>query len=676
MTTPPSKPFGRSLSDFKELLPAEKLLRDAVRLGEPAVIGTERPSECTPENEIRAGFLRFLALGGDEYAPVHEQGVCVVGAWISGNLDLTACTIQGYLIVGKSCFNKRPTLIDTHFHGSLSLNGSQLPGLIADRLITEGGVFLRDNFSSIGEVRLIGAQIGGGLECCQGNFNNPSGYALSAEEANIKGGVTLSNGFQAKGEVRLLAAHITSNLNCEGGSFNNPNGDALSADGCNIQGDVSLSSDFQAQGEVRLIGAQIGGDLMCRAGSFNQPNGDALLADGASIKGNIYLDNGFQASGAVRLVGTQAGRDLCCDGGSFSREKGDAFVAERMFIAGSFMFHSLGKPVTGINLAGAEVGALVDDEKSWGNELVLDGFVYHRLSGKAPCDASTRIAWLKKQRTDHCNNPNGFKPQPWQQLIATLRAMGHKTAANQIAIERESHLRKIGKVGETPPEWGAWKTTLYRVVSLPLHRLFGTLMAYGYRPIKLAAWMILVWLVSGGLFWWAALSGVFAPSNPLVFDHPKYQHCSPTDAPASPTKENPTLVHCFTEMQSNSLQALTCRCSKSLSCLAESSPPKEKFGNWYLCPELASEYTGFSPLAYSLDLILPLVDLQQEHDWAPYIPTPKATWHEELRQFLHPTDWKYHWTRVLVWFEILFGWVASLLLVAVVSGLTNRDKDD
>jgi len=28
-----------------------------------------------------------------------------------------------------------------------------------------------------------------------------------------------------------------------------------------------------------------------------------------------------------------------------------------------------------------------------------------------------------------------------------------------------------------------------------------------------------------------------------------------------------------------------------------------------------------------------------------------------------------------MWFEILFGWLASLLLVAVVSGLTNRDKE-
>ena len=93
--------------------------------------------------------------------------------------------------------------------------------------------------------------------------------------------------------------------------------------------------------------------------------------------------------------------------------------------------------------------------------------------------------------------------------------------------------------------------------------------------------------------------------------------------------------------------------------------------NWYLCEKLPEEYTGFSPLTYSLDVILPLVDLQQETDWAPLIPTPKNIWYEELLAFDHLK----HFTRLVVWFEILFGWVASLLLVAVVSGLTKRREE-
>jgi hypothetical protein len=98
--------------------------------------------------------------------------------------------------------------------------------------------------------------------------------------------------------------------------------------------------------------------------------------------------------------------------------------------------------------------------------------------------------------------------------------------------------------------------------------------------------------------------------------------------------------------------------------------PIQGAGNWYLCEKLREEYTGFSPLAYSLDLILPLVDLQQEGDWSAMIPTPDKT----SAFWTWSPNWKYA-VRFLMWFEILFGWIASLLLVAVVSGLTKRREE-
>ena len=85
---------------------------------------------------------------------------------------------------------------------------------------------------------------------------------------------------------------------------------------------------------------------------------------------------------------------------------------------------------------------------------------------------------------------------------------------------------------------------------------------------------------------------------------------------------------------------------------------------------ISTSGASFSPLAYSLDVILPLVDLQQEKDWAPMIPTPKAVWWEELRS----TGWK-HGARLVLWAETLFGWLVSLLLVAIVSGLIKRRED-
>jgi hypothetical protein len=34
------------------------------------------------ENRVRADFLRFLMLGGDKDAPIHEKGVQLQGAWM------------------------------------------------------------------------------------------------------------------------------------------------------------------------------------------------------------------------------------------------------------------------------------------------------------------------------------------------------------------------------------------------------------------------------------------------------------------------------------------------------------------------------------------------------------------------------------------------------------------
>jgi hypothetical protein len=212
--------------------------------------------------------------------------------------------------------------------------------------------------------------------------------------------------------------------------------------------------------------------------------------------------------------------------------------------------------------------------------------------------------------------------------------MGHEEDARQIAIARERHLYGIGRIGQVPREgnkiWAAPK----RVSVRALHWAFGVLVGYGYRPLRLVGWMMVVWLLLGAGYWSAAQKGIFAPSNPLVFNHPEYAHCRPN------YEQDPGNPHA-----------------------------KRKVGNWYHCPELAGEYTGFSPMVYSLALILPLVDLQQEHDWAPFIPTPKPVWYQEL---LHVS--LNHVTRWLVWFEILFGWIASLLLAAILTGLTNRDR--
>ena len=56
--------------------------------GEECGIGGTFPSDQTDDNRVRGAFLRFLLLGGDEDALVHEKGVMLRGAFINGDIDL------------------------------------------------------------------------------------------------------------------------------------------------------------------------------------------------------------------------------------------------------------------------------------------------------------------------------------------------------------------------------------------------------------------------------------------------------------------------------------------------------------------------------------------------------------------------------------------------------------
>ncbi|MCI2976471.1 MAG: hypothetical protein MP439_10430, partial [Ferrimicrobium sp.] len=87
-----------------------------------------------------------------------------------------------------------------------------------------------------GEVRLPGATIGGQLNCSRATLTNKdkNGYALSMHEAEVKGSVILKNGFRANGEVRLLGATIGGQLDCSGAKLTNKNGYALAMDGAEV----------------------------------------------------------------------------------------------------------------------------------------------------------------------------------------------------------------------------------------------------------------------------------------------------------------------------------------------------------------------------------------------------------------------------------------------------------
>ncbi len=491
----PNLPKGRSLAEFSSLSAAEMQIREAAASGDLAKIGETRPEAPSEACAVRAEFLRFLALGGDEWAPVHETGLQVRGAWITGTLDLSYAEIAGALKLVKCGFAKTPKLYDAQIRGLFSLAGSAVPGLRADRLNCRSSVFLRNRFTARGEISLLGATIGGNLACTKGTFENRDGSAISADGIKVGGSVFMRGGFSARGAIRLRGATIGGSLDCTKGTFENqdqnPKRQALVADRIKVGGNVVMGNKFCARGEVRLRGATIGGDLVCRGGTFENSKDAAIVCEGVVVSGRLFFERVKIAGGTVKLTV-------------------------------------------------AHVAHLVDDLQSWPENIILDGFVYDSFAGDAPTTAKDRLAWLDKQTpgdSGKAKNPRAFRPQPWQQLRKVLRDMGHLEDSRQVAIAFEDRKRECGVIGEiTAPAAAGEIVTCFRQwlqsrTARGFHWLYGCLIGYGYRPARLFWSLVAVWLAGTVLFDIGGHSRVFGPTDPQIFTNAAYDSCNPEKNP-------------------------------------------------------------------------------------------------------------------------------------------------
>jgi hypothetical protein len=561
---------------------------------------------------LRDGF-RSLGMGTRCEDSVAGANV----AWRDGFLALGMVRLTGAQIGGDlAC-------------GGARIRVEQGVALHAQRVKVQGNVLLCHGFRARGTVDLARAQIGGNLDCVDGKFLAwpKAGAALLADGSAVGQSVLLEGSFKATAKVTVAGARIGGDFSCRGGRFEVEKGDAVVADGLVVKGCVNLIDGFCATGAVRLIGAQISGDLAFDQGIIAVANGEALVADRAAVAGSVFMRNGFKAMGTVRLTSARVGRDLECVDARLEAKQGFALIVQQAVIEGSLTLIRVVPPAR-ISVAYADAGQLNDELEAWAPESLLDGFRYRGLAANAPARGGERLEWLRKQQAS-CLSPEGFKPQPWRQLERVLREMGHTEDAKQIGIAFEDQRRAVGRVGISAPGTPRPLAIVKRRVARSFHFVFNVLAGYGYRPFRPIAWMFAAWFVFGLGYWWLALPprSAMAPSDPLVFQNTSYAACLPDRARAT--------------------------------------------GNWFLCEPLRGEYPTFSPFAFSLDVILPLVDLSQEDAWGAFVPTPRASPAAEL--FFH-WDWG-HGARLLIWFQTLFGWICSLMLVAVVSGFARRSEE-
>jgi len=103
--------------------------------------------------------------------------------------------------------------------------------------------------------------------------------------------------------------------------------------------------------------------------------------------------------------------------------------------------------------------------------------LYHRLCGRAV--ENTRIDdWLRRQLPAN-QNPSytQFRPQPYRQLAAVLRAQGLDRDAKTVLVEMARDRRKWGEEGSRLRQWLLWAT-----------------IRNGYQPIRAGLLLIVLWI--------------------------------------------------------------------------------------------------------------------------------------------------------------------------------------
>jgi hypothetical protein len=507
--------------------------------------------EADSELRLRGAHIGGLILNGARLANAHGPTLHADGLKVEQNV-FCRTDAGGQRFEGEGELR----LVGAHVGGQLSLTGARLsnahgPAMNGDGLRVDKGVFCQTDevgqrFEADGELRMLGAHIGGELSLIGARLDNAQGHAFSGDGLQVDHSIfcqTDARGqrFAADGQLRLRAAHIGGVLSLIGARLANARSPALHADELRVAESVFCQPDpagqrFEASGELRLLGAHIGGQLSLVGARLANPQGQALIGDGLQVGQDVFCrtDGGgqrFEADGELRLIGAQIGDQLSLIGAHVANARGRALNADglqvgqilcwpdgdgqrfeaegelRLFatrISGGFnltgaRLSNPGGPTLGlqrghvgrltlprladdaeVDLSHAVTRELYDDprpapEGEQGYRARLAGLMYDSLGPEAD-DREARLAWIARA-TD------GYVPQAYDQLASVFRRAGRDDDAKKVMIAKQVRRR------ETLSPLG--KAASYA---------FGLTLGYGYRTSRAAAALVAVVLIGWHVF--------------------------------------------------------------------------------------------------------------------------------------------------------------------------------
>jgi hypothetical protein len=336
-----------------------------------------------PERIVRARVIAALLLGAVKPEPGRIPAVRLRGVRVAGRLDLMGATVTFGFVCEDSWFDTAPRFVEATTK-TVRLVNCSLPGFNGTRMRTEGifnlhqstvhGALLLDRATVAGEVCLRQAVIEG----CGDETVTARGLVLSGDldltEMISHGPVRLGNA-RIEGSVQVTDAQISSHQ-------------SLALDATNaVIGAGFDGRRMIADGETRLRHVRIAGRLVLTAAQLHNSGGAALGAGGLAVGGGVWCV-GLSAAGEMRFVGARLGANLTLSNAELCNPAGAALNLDRadfqdleapdLVVTGGSV-SLIGAQATGrVNLARARLAAgegamaLDADGSSVGRRLVLD----------------------------------------------------------------------------------------------------------------------------------------------------------------------------------------------------------------------------------------------------------------------------------------------------------------
>ncbi|MFE6609986.1 oxidoreductase [Amycolatopsis sp. NPDC057786] len=392
------------------------------------------------------------------------------------------------------------------------------PALVADRSTVKGNLELSDGMQATGTLRMVNARIGGSLRLAGAEVQVVRGQTIPYYDRAIHlDGTTIGGDLEAtslrvpSGQLRMADITVGGNVLAWNSMFLHPRRDVFSARRAKVAGNFQLT-DATVQGTLRLQGAEIGGSVNLFGTSLTEPGARtrtsySLDVRTARIGRDLILtenkERPFVAQGGVNLDGAQVARRVDFRGARLGSLPQHGIALDGSDVSADEFLLTPGVPPDGrIVLRRAHCGTLGDNEAFWASAsgIELEDFRYDALQEDIALDDDRaidhRIALLRKAM-------DGYRPGPYDQLAATLRASGNEEHASTVLLKKQQFRYEALAKGFKffGPGVHVWSW------------LQRSMVGYGFRPVRALGWLLTL-LVLGSL--WFGLGVDDCVTNPKL----------------------------------------------------------------------------------------------------------------------------------------------------------------